>query len=169
MGTNLKIIVITMEYALWKDCASRNKERRRRRKGSMALVRSYRFICSIKILFILKYRGNTKSFWKFIKTLWFEGKIITLCFLNERTNIEIWSNRSSNDAFNIASSKKWWKVKQKKWSTAFPLPDRENRPFQVKCKQKLWFLVSCALSLPDGNISRCNTWHCDFNLFTAIF
>lgn len=72
-------------------------------------------------------------------------------------------NRSSNDAFNITSSKKRWKVKQKKWSMAFPLPDRENRPFQVKCKQKLWFLVSCALSLPDGNISRCNTWHCDFN------
>lgn len=31
MGTNLKIIVITMEYALWKGCASTNKEKRRRR------------------------------------------------------------------------------------------------------------------------------------------
>lgn len=83
--------------------------------------------------------------------------------MNERIKFEIWSNRSSNDAFNIASSEKRWKVKQKKWSTAFPLPDRENRLFQVKCKQKLWFLVSCGQSLPDGNISRCNTWHCDFN------
>lgn len=64
------------------------------------------------------------------------------------------------------------KSEAKKWSTAFPLPDRENRPFQVKCKQKLWFLVSCALSLPDiSGMYRDATPDTAIltDLFTAIF
>lgn len=45
-----------------------DEQREEEEERSISLVRSYRFVCSIKIESISKYRGNTKSFSTFIKT-----------------------------------------------------------------------------------------------------
>lgn len=49
-------------------CIDEQREEEGEEERSMALVRSYRFAYSIKILSIPKHRGNAKSFRKFVKT-----------------------------------------------------------------------------------------------------
>lgn len=145
MGTNLKIIVVTMTRGYEEATVRRIKGYR------WPWVGSYRFICSkmkavSTILNVGEIRMILKYFEIFSPTsfyLWFlkffrdvRINIIALIYLKidclEQIVVRC-DQRHSNDTVD-GLYKKQRKVEQKDHLLPFPLPDRENRRFTAKCK-----------------------------------